>query len=73
MITDKTAPTPIRNKNTIKNIMEIDTAAATLTVGSAETTCMQETFNVFLVRHVHILSNTTNLFHGQLESFSSQW
>lgn len=39
MITDKTTPTPVRSKITI-NITGIDTAAATLAVGPAETVCM---------------------------------
>ena len=42
MITDKTTPTPITNEIAII-ITRIDTAAATLTVGPAETACIQET------------------------------
>ena len=45
-MTDKTTPTPIKTKITI-NIIEVDTAAGTLTVGPAETACMKETFNVY--------------------------
>ena len=73
MITDKTTstPTPVINKKTI-NITEIDTAAI-LTVGPAETIHVCRKHSMFLVRHVLMLSNATNLFPGQLESLSPQW